>query len=176
MAWEWLPASVTGVVGIAGIIGTAWGGTVDRRHQRAVRRETVARERLEDLYLDILASGRYDLATSRPATIVVGDPPAPRSTDEMLLRQSRINAFASHAMIAAYEAFQAECQAASRWNGHARARAREGYPNEPTHQFPPEAEGLSVADLRSRATAHWEQADSKYGQLVELVRKELAMT
>ncbi|MEU7381381.1 hypothetical protein AB0A91_15535 [Streptomyces sp. NPDC042207] len=160
---------------MAGIIGTAWSGAAERRHRRLQTSDTVARERLEALYLDIIGSARYDLTRSQPATITVGDPPAQRSTDEMLLRQSKIEAFASHAVISIYDHFQKACRAASYWNDLTRARVRENFPNEPTHHFPPEAEGLSADELRQRATEQWNRAEDNYKQLVDLIRKELAL-
>ncbi|WP_146075639.1 hypothetical protein [Streptomyces sp. Ru62] len=174
MAWEWLTASVTGAVGIAGIVGTAWSGAAERRLRRLQSRDTLVRERLEALYLDIIGTARYELTLSRPATTAVGDPPAQRSTDDVLLRHSKIEAFASQAVVDVYAAFQTACRSASHWDGLARARARENLPDEPTYQFPPEAEGLTVEELRRRAERHWDDAQQKYKRLVELIREELA--
>lgn len=178
MAWEWLTASVTGVVGLAGIAGTAWAGTAERRHRRAQARDDLVRDRLEALYLDILASARYELVASTPEATVVGDPPEQRTTDDILLRHSKIEAFASRAVADTFEALGSECRRTSYWSSLATARVREGlrqtFPDDPATQFPPEAADMNAEQLKARARAHRAQAERLYEELVAVVRRELA--
>ncbi|MBD3548892.1 hypothetical protein [Streptomyces sp. JV180] len=178
MAWEWLTASVTGAVGLAGIVGTAWGGTTERRHQRAQARDDLVRDRLEALYLDILASSRYEVVSSTPQATVVGEPPGQRTTDDMLLRHSKIEAFASREVAEVYEKLRAECRHASYWSSLATDRVREGlrhqFPDDPIFQFPPEASDMDAGQMRTKALEHHTEAELAYTQLVSLIRRELS--
>ncbi|WP_329524083.1 hypothetical protein OG983_18780 [Streptomyces jietaisiensis] len=136
------------------------------------------RDRLEALYLDILASARYELVSSTPEATVIGDPPGERTTDDMLLRRSKIEAFASQAVADTYEALGTECRRTTYWSSLGTARVREGlrqqFPDDPVTQFPPEAVDMDVEQLKAKAREHWAHAERLYGQLVTLVRRELA--
>ncbi|MGP3772234.1 hypothetical protein ACTWJ8_15505 [Streptomyces sp. SDT5-1] len=116
--------------------------------------------------------------SSTPEAKVVGDPPEQRTTEDMLLKHSKIEAFASRAVAETYKALGVECRKSSYWGSLGTARVREGlrhlFSDDPITQFPPEAVELNAEQLKEKSRDHWAHAERLYEQLVTLVRRELA--
>lgn len=177
MAWEWVSPVVGGVVSVVSVTAAVWSTTSIRRGQQKADKDKFSRERLEELYINMLASGQALLVSSKPKTTIIGEPPTPLSTNEVLLRSARLRAFADPKIVATNELFVRECGQAVTWWQLAGDRVRELMASESVRHvfmFPDEAEGMDHAQLANRAEEHWFRAESLYHQLVEQVRGELS--
>lgn len=177
MAWEWVSPVVGGVVGVAGIASGTWSTISGRRVQQRADAVRLKRERLEALYISMLATGQATLTSVRPNAIIVGERIKPPSTEDTLLRAAQIATFANPAVVKLNRRFAEECTWAGYWWQLSLLRVQEiSSPGQAVITFPPDAEGMDHTQLAQKAQSVWSNASRLYDELVEMVRKELGVS